>query len=601
MGFYKNLCPGCMNEVGDAKTCPYCNFDLTAEQIAPYLPYGTVLAGKYAVGDVLEQNSEGVTYLGLDTITNNCVRIREFLPEGLVSRDKSELKPVVSDEQAESYQKFRKDFLNLWHTIMKLKTLESMITVLDVFEANDTAYAVAEADGSKTLTEYLNEKGGTLEWSEITEKIFPTAQAVFALNEAGIVHGALSPDTLFLCSNGQFKPWGFSIAEVRKTEGAIPADIRPGYAAIEQYGNDRSLSPATDVYGFTAVLYQCITGMMPIDAEIRFKEDTLSIPAAYARELPDHVLAGFIGALQVRPEDRTPDMAFLLRSFTKEGYEKQKKQAAALAGGSLIDPISDMEPTDLAPEKTSDPVIVNAAQGAVVVKKDTDPVKKTSTASTIILSISIVLVMVIFFACLALTGIISFNVGGGATEKVVEIPDFTNYKKDDAYISQIADSYGLQITLQPRSSDTVAQGVIFEQDIEPGTKVARGSSLTLTYSKGASTVTLPNFTGMPFTETVYYLGKLNLSYNIVEKDNPGGQTAGSVATMSPAAGSVVYEGTEITIEIWGDSPTSSGNGDITGPNTGSQVTSSSSILDSIFGSLGDSVSGLGSTIQGFFG
>ena len=254
MGFYKSLCPSCMNEVGDANTCPYCNFDLTAEQVAPYLPYGTVLAGKYAVGDVLEQNSEGVTYLGLDTITNNCVRIREFLPDGLVSRDKSELKPVVSDEQSESYQKFRKDFLNLWHTIMKLKTLESMITVLDVFEANDTAYAVAEADGSKTLTEYLNEKGGTLEWSEITEKIFPAAQAVFALNEAGIVLGALSPDTLFLCSNGQFKPWGFSIAEVRKTEGAIPADIRPGYAAIEQYGNDRSLSPATDVYGFTAVL-----------------------------------------------------------------------------------------------------------------------------------------------------------------------------------------------------------------------------------------------------------------------------------------------------------------------------------------------------------
>ena len=24
MGFYKNLCPGCMNEVGDAQECPYC-------------------------------------------------------------------------------------------------------------------------------------------------------------------------------------------------------------------------------------------------------------------------------------------------------------------------------------------------------------------------------------------------------------------------------------------------------------------------------------------------------------------------------------------------------------------------------------------------
>ena len=80
MGFYNNLCPGCMNEVGDAEKCPYCGFDMKSEQSAPYLPFSTVLAGRYVVGDILESNSEGVTYLGLDTITNNCVRIREFLP-----------------------------------------------------------------------------------------------------------------------------------------------------------------------------------------------------------------------------------------------------------------------------------------------------------------------------------------------------------------------------------------------------------------------------------------------------------------------------------------------------------------------------------------
>ena len=81
MSFYKNLCPGCMNEIGDAEICPYCDFDTKNEQSAPYLAYGTILAGQYVIGDVLERNSEGVTYLGIDTVTNNCVRVREFLPE----------------------------------------------------------------------------------------------------------------------------------------------------------------------------------------------------------------------------------------------------------------------------------------------------------------------------------------------------------------------------------------------------------------------------------------------------------------------------------------------------------------------------------------
>lgn len=598
MGFYNNLCPGCMNEIGNAEKCPYCGFDMNAEQTAPLLAYGTVLAGKYVVGDILEQNSEGNTYLGLDTITNNCVRIREFLPVNIATREKNETKVKIFEEKTDDFKKLKNDFLNMWHAIMKLRSMESLITVLDVFEANDTAYAIAEADGSQTLTDYIAEKGGNLKWDDISDKLFPVMDALEALNSAGIIHGGISPDSLFLCSNGKFKPWGFGISEIRKTEGILTADIRPGYAAIEQYGNSLSLSATTDVYGFISVLYKCITGNTPIDAEIRSKEDTLSIPAAYARELPDYILAAFIGALQVRPEDRTQNMIKLRNSFTKEAFEKQKQHAAAISGASLIDPISDMEPTDIAPEKTAEPVIINSTGSIPVLKKDLNPVKTTSTASTIVLSISIVFVMLIFFLCLSLTGIISFNVGGGTTAKVVEIPDFTNYSKDDAYITQVAEEYGLHIKLQATSSSTVAEGIIFDQDISAGTKVERGSTINLMYSKGASTVTLPNFTGMTFTETVYYLGKLNLSYNIVEKNNPGTQNAGTVASMTPAANSVVYEGTEITIEVWGET---SASGDVVGENTGSEITSSTSILDSIFGRLSDSVSGLSSTIQNFIG
>ncbi len=597
MGFYNNLCPGCLNEIGDAENCPYCGFDTKSEQSAPFLAYGTVLAGKYVVGDILEQNTEGVTYLGLDTITNNCVRIREFLPEGYFTRQQGELRLSVAENNYAEYKKFRTQFLNMWHSVMKLRSLDSMITVLDVFEANDTAYAVAEADGSMTLSEYLNENGKILSWDVINDKLFPVLESLDALHKAGVIHGAISPDTLFLCSNGKFKLWGFGINEVRQTEGKISADIRSGYAAIEQYGKTQELCEATDVYGFIAVLYKCVTGSMPIDAQIRNVEDTLTIPAAYARNLTDYVLAAFIGALQVQPQDRTGSIALLQHSFTKEAFEKQKMQASAQVNVNLIDPISDFDASDLNPVKQEAPVIVSTVPTVPVITKNDTSAGKVTTASAVILSLSVAFVMLIFFACLTLTGIVSFNFGG-ASGASVEMPNFENYRKDDAYIAQVAEKYGLHITLQPASSSTVAKDVIFEQNVAPGTKIARGSDVTLTYSKGGSTVTLPNFTGIPVTETVYYLGKLNLSYNIVEKANTGGQTAGHVASMTPAANSVVYEGTEITIEIWGE-PSNVQN--VTGPNTGSEITSSDSIIDSIIGSLSDSVSGLGSTIQSFFG
>lgn len=592
MGFYKNLCPGCMNEIGDSEFCPYCGFDTKTEQSAPFLAYGTTLAGKYIVGDILERNSEGVTYLGLDTITNNCVRIREFLPELVCIRKQNELKPLIAENDIDYFKAMRTQFLDMWHKVMKLKAFESVITVFDVFEANDTAYAIAEADGVQTLNDFIDENNNVLDWNTINDKIFPVLDAIEALHKEGVVHGAISPDTLFLCENGKFKLWGFSINEVRQADGRIAADLRHGYAAIEQYSRTASLSEATDVYGFIATLYKCITGIVPIDAKIRAEEDLLTIPAVYARELPDYVLAAFISAFQVQPDERTSAIGHLRKSFTKEAFEMQKKQATALASASLIDPISEMSANDYAKPKTATPVVINATPEIPVLSKDDSYERGPSGVATVVLSFSIVAVMLIFFACLAFTGIISFNFPGGSS--MVEIPNFENYMKDDAYIVDFANTYGLQITLNPESSATVGKDVIFDQDIAPGTKVARGSKLNLTYSKGAATVTLPDFTGIPFTETVYYLGKLNLSYNIVEKENTGGQKAGHVATMNPPANSVVYEGQEITIEIWGDPKNQSNN------QGSSQIIPSDSMLDSIFGSLGDSVSGIGDTIQSLF-
>ncbi len=598
MGLYNNLCPGCMNEVDSTETCPYCGFDLKSEQVAPFLAYSTLIAGKYVVGEVLEQNGEGVTYLGLDTITNNCVRIREFLPYEICSRDIGATEIVPNDSCDITFNGLRSDFLSLWRGLMELKNSDSLISVLDVFETNNTVYAIAEADGNMTLADYLDENGGKLKWDVIKEKILPVMDALEQVHGKGIIHGCISPETLFLCGNGKFKPWGFSIKDIRKAEQVISADIRPGYAAIEQYANSMELTPSTDVYGFCAVLYRCVTGSVPIDAEIRSKEDTLSIPADYARDLPEYVLAAFIGALQVQPDDRISSMTDLKESFTREGYEKNKKGTSNIYDTVLVDPLSDIKPRDTT-AGISATVVTAATPQIPVVKKDGVIEKKNNTATTLLMCFSIIFVMVIFFICLVLTDVISINTGGTSTAQVVTMPDFTNRYKDDSAIVDAAEEYGFNITLQPASSTTVGENLIFEQNIPAGTQVTVGTAVTLTYSKGASTVTLPNFVGMTFTESVYYLGRLNLSYNIVEKENTGSQTAGVVASMSPAAGSVVYEETEITLEVWDEATTSSTSSTTTGSTTDSEITSSDSILDSIYGSLSDSVSGLRDTIESF--
>jgi len=46
------LCMGCMAEIGRNTTCPYCGFKTTEKQRSPFLPYSTIIGGRYLVGRV---------------------------------------------------------------------------------------------------------------------------------------------------------------------------------------------------------------------------------------------------------------------------------------------------------------------------------------------------------------------------------------------------------------------------------------------------------------------------------------------------------------------------------------------------------------------
>lgn len=592
------FCPGCMNDVTGKDVCPYCGFDLKKQQESPFLPYQTVLGGKYIVGDILERNSEGVTYLGLDNMTNSCVRIREFLPSDLCDRNENGML-VPRENYDVTFTSYRRSFLDLWHKLAKLRHLDQFIGVRDVFESGGTAYAVCDADGTMTLGQYLDENG-PMQWSDLSVKLSDLPGALEKLHANGIIHGGIAPDTLFLCADDRFRLWGFTIPELRAVDAPVAPEIRPGYAALEQYVSTEQLCPATDIYALSAVTYRSLTGKAPLDAQTRLSRDNLTIPAETAKALPEYVTAALIAGLQLKREDRPQNIQALRDALDPEQYQRARKAAAkpnatsnVLSNALLRDPLSDLEDglleNEPKPRIPDEPVAIQEPELVPVLTKDAKPAG-SSTATVVLISVAIVFIMLILFAALALTGLITFNFSGGKTTsaRVFEMPDFGGRLKSDALIEQYANDYDLHITLQQENAKDVAPDVIFEQDIAPGTKVARGSNLTLKYSRGASTVSVPNFVGLPFTETVYYLGRLNLTYNIIERPNPGGNAAGTVAVMNPAAGSVVYEGTEIQIEIWGDASL----GTVSGTESGSEITNSSSILSGIFGRLSEGVQGI---------
>ena len=63
----RRICPYCMQELEAGKEqCPHCGRELAGRNPSGSLPAGTVLAGRYTVGDIQSVDGEGILYRGVE-------------------------------------------------------------------------------------------------------------------------------------------------------------------------------------------------------------------------------------------------------------------------------------------------------------------------------------------------------------------------------------------------------------------------------------------------------------------------------------------------------------------------------------------------------
>ncbi len=72
-----------------------------------------------------------------------------------------------------------------------LNSLSAVIPVLDIFEENETAYAVCEKMDSVTLHDFLiRSTDNSILWDKARLMFMPILTTIEALHENGIAHGA---------------------------------------------------------------------------------------------------------------------------------------------------------------------------------------------------------------------------------------------------------------------------------------------------------------------------------------------------------------------------------------------------------------------------
>ena len=141
-----------------------------------------------------------------------------------------------------------------------------IVPIYEVGEQDGQCYFSMKFIEGGQLDEVIKHKPISIR--QVAELMAKVARTVHYAHEHGILHRDLKAENILLDAKGEPQLTDFGLARLVESESTVTRTLEvvgtPSYMSPEQAaGNNANLTPATDVYGLGAVLYQLLTGHPP--------------------------------------------------------------------------------------------------------------------------------------------------------------------------------------------------------------------------------------------------------------------------------------------------------------------------------------------------
>jgi len=157
------------------------------------------------------------------------------------------------------------------------------------------------------------------------------------------------------------------------------------------------------------------------------------------------------------------------------------------------------------------------------------------------------LIVALLIAAAALAGWWAYNQIQEQLEESepVGVP-FVEGLREQQAIDKI-EEVGLEAAVEEQSSTEVDRGIVMEQNPKEGTRISKGSTVTIVVSTGPKRVEVPRLVGLTYEEAVDALAELGLESRRVNVFSQ--KPVGQVTAQDPKAGEEVDEGTQVVVRV----------------------------------------------------
>lgn len=526
------LCPYCLQPLpGAAQSCPHCGKSFAGRNPGGTLPVGTVLAGRYTVGEMLSIDGEGILYRGAENLGRFRVTIKEYLPITLTAERTAEstLRPKTGSEVL--FKTTRMDFADLYHSIQRITPANGLEAVLDVVEANNSVYAILENLGGTPLDQWLENHPGTIRPDDACTMLQPVFEGVAAMHKIGLVHRGICPENIRVMENDRCRLAGYATVGLRTAGSGLREQLYEGYSAPEQYSTAEFEGRYTDEYSLAAVFYRMVCGQAPVPAAQRMVADSNPRAKSVNGSLPLYVSQVLQLGLRLRPMERIQTVPQLYQALSSKEYTAELTRT--------------MKPET--PVRTAQP----------------EPERKEHLLSLKALLAGIVILLSILIL-LTLWSVLSQHIHQPAASAAESEPassevmvpqnlvpnfigmDYTQVQNNREYTSM----YLFYVTEE--YSDTAPAGQIIQQEPSADTVLKAGETIRLVVSKGPQMAEMPNIIGFTQDGAVKELEARGLVASCFMVVNDGSYASGCVVRTSEEPGTKVEVGTVITVYIAAD-------------------------------------------------